>query len=235
MEEHGCHRRRHLPHWDLPGATYFVTTCLVGSISAEGLLDLERFRVGFNRLSPTDGFSRSEEKDRVWKKYFARADWWLDQQPAVRHLTDPALAEIVANAFRFWSGRRYDLLAYVVMPSHIHWVFRPIVGQVVNLSHTSVVNLSHNSPRVRFPRERIMHTFKRHTARECNKRLGRHGAFWQDESYDRCVRDDDELERIIQYIENNPVKAGLVSLPEQWPFSSAYERTESEILMGQPM
>jgi putative transposase len=65
--------------------------------------------------------------------------------------------------------------------------------------------------------------------------MGRCGAFWQAESYDHCVRDDDELEQIIQYVEFNPVKARLVDQPEQWPFSSARDRANSGLLLGQPI
>ena len=239
MEEHGLYRRRHLPHWDLPGATYFITTCLTGSIPAEGMLDLERFRNGLVKPNPNDSQPFSEKKDLAWKRYFARADWWLDQQPAVRHLSAPRLSEIVVDAFHHWAGKRYDLLAYVVMPSHIHWVFRPIVGQVGNQSCENsgqVGNLSYNGKkRIRFPRERIMHSLKRHTARECNKVLHKQGSFWQDESYDRCVRDDDELERIILYVENNPVKAGMVEKAELLRFSSAHKRRSNGIPLGMPI
>ncbi len=234
MEEHGLYRRRHLPHWDLPGATYFITTCLAGSIPAEGMLDLECFRNGLVKPNPNDSHPLSEKKDLAWKRYFARADWWLDQQPAVRHFSAPRLSEIVVDAFHHWAGKRYDLLAYVVMPSHIHWVFRPIVGQVVNLSSEcsgQVDNLSYNG-KIRSPRERIMHSFKRHTARECNIVLHKQGSFWQDESYDRCVRDDDELLRIIQYVENNPVKAGMVEQAKMWKYSSAYQRRIGDIPLG---
>src|ERR1019366_7977568 len=44
---------------------------------------------------------------------------------------------------------------------------------------------------------------------------------WQDESYDRLVRNDTEFERIVHYIERNPVTAGLVGIPEEFPWSSA--------------
>ena len=56
-----------------------------------------------------------------------------------------------------------------------------------------------------------MHSLKSFTGNECNRLLGRGSAFWQDESYDHWVRDDDELHRIIDYVESNPVKAGLVN------------------------
>ncbi len=77
----------------------------------------------------------------------------------------------------------------------------------------------------RTPRERIMHNLKSFTARTCNELLGRDGAFWQDESFDHCVRDEEELYRIIAYVENNPVKAGLVGEASEWAFSSAAPRS----------
>ncbi len=67
-----------------------------------------------------------------------------------------------------------------------------------------------------------MHSLKRYTARECNGLLGRSGAFWQPESYDRLVRNEAELERIVHYVEHNPVTAGLCERPEDWLFSSAH-------------
>ena len=61
-----------------------------------------------------------------------------------------------------------------------------------------------------------MQSLKRYTARQANKILGREGAFWQDESYDRMIRDGEEYARIIDYVLENPVKAGLVSKWEEW-------------------
>ena len=66
---------------------------------------------------------------------------------------------------------------------------------------------------------------KSYTARQANKLLGRTGEpFWQRESYDHWVRDEAEHRRIISYIENNPVKAGLVNSPRKYPWSSAKVR-----------
>ena len=74
----------------------------------------------------------------------------------------------------------------------------------------------------------LLQSPKGSTAREANRVLGRTGErFWQAESYDHWVRDDHELERIVAYIENNPVKAGLVARPEEYRWSSAAERTPS--------
>jgi REP element-mobilizing transposase RayT len=236
----GIIRQRHLPHWDVPNSTFFVTTCLAGSIPAQGLLEIEQYRENLlNAPRPTE-ISVPEWKKRCWKRVFVESEKWLDLQPAVRYLADPTLAGMVANSIYYFAGERYDLLAYVVMPSHFHWVFRP-VGQVSNLSSgkpvfdVSSADRLETCPTFRSPREQIMHSIKLYTARRCNQHLKRCGAFWQDESHDHCVRDAEELERIIDYIENNPVKAGLARTSEEWPFSSARDRIQQNIEFGQPL
>src|SRR5436309_683439 len=84
-------RRRDLPHWDVPHAAYFVTSCLAGSIPAQGLLDLERYRADLQCRPRPAGQSDLEWKVACSKRVFARTDAWLDQRPAVRHLADPRL------------------------------------------------------------------------------------------------------------------------------------------------
>lgn len=203
-------RKRRLPHWDIPGATYFVTTCLANSIPAQGLLDVEQYREKLESHRPAN-VNKQEWAARCWKLVFARADEWLDEQPAARQLEDSRLAEAVCQAMRHFAADRYDLFAYVVMPSHMHWLFRPRKAWAESL------------PQDRSPREVIMHSLKSFTAHQCNKLLNQSGKFWQDESYDHCVTDEDELARIVDYIELNPVKAGLCKRREEWRFSSAFD------------
>jgi hypothetical protein len=85
------------------------------------------------------------------------------------------------------------------------------------------------------PSRTDMHSVKLYSARHCNKLLGTRGAFWQDESYDHCVFDFEELGRVVEYVEKNPVRAGLVRIPEEWPFSSARCRLEQRIPIGQAL
>ena len=80
-----------------------------------------------------------------------------------------------------------------------------------------------------------MHSFKSFTANECNKLLGRTGQFWQDESYDHWVRDDEELQRIIQYVEQNPVKARLAEAAMAYRYSSANVRAATGNRPGDPL
>ena len=112
------------------------------------------------------------------------------------------------------------------MPSHIHWVFQPLESWVRGRTVAR---------QDRSPREHIIHSANRHTALECNRIRGSAGAFWQHESYDHWVRDAEELERIIRYVEGNPVKAGLVQAPEAWRFSSASARNSLGLEFGCPL
>src|SRR5881394_3150395 len=117
-------RRRRLPHWDIPGGIYFVTSCLEGSIPAEGLLrirEVEKQLVArrLQEQSP-DG------KDRHWKLLFVERERWLDGSPAVRHFENATVAEVAAHSIKFFHNVRYHTIAFVVMPSHIHWLFQPL-------------------------------------------------------------------------------------------------------------
>ena len=215
-------RRRHLPHWDVPGATYFVTSCLEGSIPSAGLAELRKYRLELASRVRPDG-QTAEAWDRNQQKLvFAKFDELLDGQPAVRHLADPALAQIVQTALLFFAETRCDVYSFVVMPSHFHWVFRPTEAYALQLGDAK-------------PRERLMQSIKTFSARHCNKHLGKSGTFWQDESYDHWIRDANELERIIRYVENNPVKAKLCVRPENWRWSSARWRLERGLPWGCPL
>ena len=74
------------------------------------------------------------------------------------------------------------------------------------------------------PLSAVMHSLKSYTAHRANELLGRSGQFWQHESYDHWVRDEEELERIVNYIAWNPVRANLVQEPHRWFFCSAHDR-----------
>jgi len=112
------------------------------------------------------------------------------------------IAEIVAEAIHYRNGKVYDLHAFTIMPNHVHLV--AFVRQRDSLTNS----LSD-----------IMENLKWYTALKSNALLDRRGEFWQHESYDHVVRSGEELERTIWYVLENPVKAGLVTSWEQWPWS----------------
>jgi putative DNA methylase len=179
-DAHERYRRRQLPHWDLPGATYFITCCLAGSLQARGVV----------RGAPLP-------------------DAMAGAVPGSRWLADRRVAAVVEAAMHHFAGTRYELLAFVIMPDHVHWVFQPLKGRST-LGGRPI------------SREVIQHSFLRYTGAACNRLLGRSGPFWQHESYDRVIRDEIELARVVEYVEHNPVRAGLCTRPEDWRFSSAW-------------
>jgi putative DNA methylase len=69
-----------------------------------------------------------------------------------------------------------------------------------------------------------VHSWKSYTAKQANTQLGRSGEFWARDDFDRYVRDEAHRAAVIAYIDNNPVKSGLVDRPELWPYGSAVRR-----------
>jgi hypothetical protein len=67
-----------------------------------------------------------------------------------------------------------------------------------------------------------------------NRRLGRNGRFWQPDYWDRFMRNEEQRSKAIRYIENNPVKAKLCRVPEEWPFSSARFRNPKTLELHVP-
>lgn len=115
----------------------------------------------------------------------------------------PETAKIVEDAFLHFDDVRYRLVAWCVMPNHAHVIFEQESG---------------------WPLARVVHSWKSFTANEINRTLNRTGAVWMREYFDRFMRDNDHLSTTIGYVEANPVSAGLVERPEDWRWSSAWQR-----------
>ena len=169
--------QRRLPHWVPDEAIVFVTWRRAGTLPhAPSVIRDGRSFVDHDRL--------------------------LDQAATgPRWLVDPRIAAMFVEALNYGESARhaYRLLAWTVMPNHVHLVLRP--------TH---------------PLPDVMRWLKAATAVRANAVLGRGGsAFWQREYFDRWLRSEKELAATIRYVERNPVTAGLVTQPEGWPWSSA--------------
>jgi len=209
----------------------FITACLEGSFSAAGLERIRQYRAELDARPRPDQFSEDEWEHRKHKLLFALVDDLLDHHSPVQHLADERLAEIVQDAFLHFAGERYTLLAFVVMPSHHHWLFLPDEKWSVEAVQRSI----RAEGRRRSPREIISHSIQSYTGTMCNRTRGAQGAFWQTETFDHWARDEAEMYRIIEYIERNPVKAGLVERPEDWRWSSARLRLLAGTKPGAPI
>ena len=149
---------------------------------------------------PVDVLHRllQEETDEVNRQH--RIEQLLDAGHGSCWLMQIDIADIVENSLLHGDGTRYRLLAWCVMPNHIH------------------VLIETNSA---YPLPTVVQGWKSYTARLINQRLGRTGTVWMRDYFDRYIRDDHHLAGVLAYIHNNPVKAGLTAHEKDWQHSSA--------------
>jgi REP element-mobilizing transposase RayT len=207
----GIHNRGYLPHVKREGASYFVTFRLTDSLPKEVLLKclaeragrLQRFHAaqeGAKRLGTT--LPKPQMLDEIERDYFRKPEAFLDKGRGACWLKRPEIAKLVADAVRFFAGERYRLDVWVVMPNHVHAVLWPMPDHTLS---------------------QIAQSWKRYTSRAANKILARTGdTFWQPETFDHWIRNDEEHTRCCRYVVNNPVKAGLCAEPQDWRWSSAW-------------
>ncbi len=202
--------RRRLPHWQPPDATIFLTWRLYGSLPREVL----------ERLSREARLIQKEAED-------SKSNWLGHEHPRFKSLEqhldhanygptwlkDEKLAALVIDSLFHFAHVRYELIAFVVMANHVHILLTPLEADGVFV-----------------PIKKITQGVKGYTARVGNESLQRTGQpFWQEESYDHWARNRDEIIQIANYIEYNPVIAGLAKTPEEWHWSSAWERLNGRL------
>ena len=240
--------RRHLPHQIPEGVPIFLTWNLKGALPREVLDRLEHERERLQREPPRPGESPRQRSLRHGKLIFAKADEFLDgagvgqpfqadatravrlesltycQPDAPLHLRDPACAKIVEDSILFGASDRYQLFAWCVMANHVHVLLTPIW----ELAKVTQGIKGYTAWKIHRLKRTVGQPFQadRDVAQPFQADRAKHVrleslTYWQDESFDHWARDEEELLRIIYYIENNPVKAGLCSDPKDWPWSSA--------------
>jgi REP element-mobilizing transposase RayT len=184
----GWHERGYLPHRDEPGLTQFVTFHLADSFPTALRSEWEHL------WSMEDDQRRRKELER-----------YLDKGRGDCALRKPEVANLVEENLLKHADGRYELRAWVVMPNHVHVLFR--------------VN--------KIPMSQIVGAWKKHTARQINDGIGRRGKFWAADYFDLFMRNADHERRTVRYIENNPAKAKLVRTPQDWRWGSARLRDAS--------
>lgn len=206
--------RRKLPHWQPEGVMFFITFRLTDSLPAQVIQELKAQRERERQVCRArfSGAQQWQELYKLDKKYFGQFDSWLDRciESSPRWLAQREIAQIVADVIYALDGERYRLIAYCLMPNHVHLA--------IDTAGYSIEPL-HQGATATYPLTDTLKRLKGRTARYCNQTLGRSGSFWHHESYDHVIRDQGEYQRIIWYILNNPVKAGLAEYWEDWKFS----------------
>ena len=187
----GWHERGYLPHRDEPGLTQFITFHLADSFPAS---------------LRSEWKAALEVEDNAERR--RQLEGYLDRGRGECHLRLPEVGRLMDGALRFYDGRICGLLAWCVMPNHVHALL-----------------CVRSEPLVR-----VIAQLKRYTAREANRILGRTGRFWAKDCWDTYMRGSRQQFETVKYIENNPVKAFLVRDPKNWPWSSARFRDEYGVL-----
>ena len=184
-----------LPHWRRDGATYAVTFRLADSLPQDVLQRWKAEREYTVRRAEQMGRPLSEiELCRLNELHSERVEKWLDQGHGSCILRDGRVARLVRDAMMHFNGERYDLLAWCVMPNHVHAVLRTYPGRDLS---------------------KILLSWKGFTGKKARETLGTvgDGDFWQKEPYDHLVRDEQDLSHHIAYVLQNPLAAGLIDWP----------------------
>jgi len=139
-------------------------------------------------------------KDKKDVQLRPRIEEYLDAGHGECWLKLPVISKLVEGALLYFDGDRYRLLAWCIMPNHVHTLVETRGG---------------------FPFGEVVHSWKSFTSHGANKILGRNGEFWQRDYFDRFIRNAEHYEKVVAYIEENPVKAGLAKIKTDWAWSSA--------------
>jgi REP element-mobilizing transposase RayT len=173
--------RRNLPHRRQTGVTYFVTFHLADSLPAQKRAALAEERKLWLALNPPPhNHHQIAEYHRNFSKRLHR---WLDAGYGSCVLAKPEIYRLAESVLTYFDGSRYALGEYVVMPNHVHALVQPSDA---------------------YPLDRIVHSWKSFSANQINKMTGSRGRLWHPESFDHIVRSAVQLERIEEYIRDNP-------------------------------
>jgi leucyl-tRNA synthetase/REP element-mobilizing transposase RayT len=180
------HQPDKLPHWQQSSKFIFVTWRLADSLPAAQLNQWHADREAWFGQHPKPW---THDIELEYHNQFSKTiDRWLDAGTGDCVLRDPAVAKIVANALMHFDGERYSMDSFVVMPNHVHALFQL-------------------APDVAL--EDVLHSWKSFTAKKINEAIGRTGKVWQEDYWDRMVRDSEHRANLQRYIERNPVRARL--------------------------
>ena len=205
------HSRGYLPHFEGAETVQHVTFHLADSLPNEvlGRLDEE---------------AREFPLDRRAIEFRQRIEAWIDAGHGSCLLREPPAAATVQSALLFFDGQRYKLMAWVVMPNHVHVLFHALPGWTVaqivaSWKKFTARKISAGSP----PGNADLQIGFGHAA---DLEIGVPGEtasrFWHREYWDRYIRNERHFRQAVQYIHENPVKAGLVTKAEDWRWGSAF-------------
>ena len=187
--------RGRLPHWEKDAGLYFITFRLADSLPPSVLKKVaERHRI--LEAAESSGVPLLPAQEAELTEYSPRRmEEYYDRGFGSCALKDQRIAGAMAAALRFKEGKHYRLLAWCIMPNHVHVVARLMPGADLAT---------------------VLKSWKQFSSKAANQVLGQKGRFWQKEYFDRLIRNKQEYSRATQYVVENPVKAGLKNWPWVW-------------------
>lgn len=180
--------RGRLPYWDKEEGLYFLTFHVADSLPRPVLTKISQRHRILEAARRLNANLLPEQKTLLAEYSPARLEEFFDRGAGACPFRDQRIAGSMAAVLRFRHGKHYRLLAWCIMPNHVHVVVRLFPGH--ELSKT-------------------VKAWKNFSAKTANQVLGTKGRFWQREYYDHLIRSGDELDRAIRYVVENPIKAGL--------------------------
>ena len=212
--------KRNLPHYQPIGYAYFITSRLVGTIPYSIYKKLKKdYEKRLKEIAELKSKTKKwNEYQELHKNYFLKTENILDSGSHGKlWLRNKQIATILANTFHFYDNKRYDLICYTIMPNHFHLVLFPKLERYKEFLAKHIAN--NNTEETFYYISKIMQDIKKYSAKESNKILHRSGKFWQNESYDHVIRNKEELLNIVNYVLDNPVKAGLCKTRDDWEWN----------------
>lgn len=182
---------RNLPHWRQPGITYFITFRLNDSLPREVVEEAKREKDAWDRrlAQQTVPDELLQEEYAAWqRRTWRKTESVMDQSHGSCVLRDPSARQLVADALLFFENERSSMHGFVIMPNHVHLTARALGDHQI---------------------EDVLKSWKGFTSREINKMLGQKGQLWQEDNWNRIIRDEAHWMKVMRYIASNPAKAQL--------------------------
>ncbi len=169
----GWHYRGFLPHCDDDTKIQFVTFRLYDSVP------LDVIEMWKTELEITE---ESEKSSAEFLKLQAKIFQYEDAGHGECLLVQKQVYDIVESTLLFYNNSKYQILEYAIMPNHVHVLIKINAGYSLS---------------------KIMHSWKSYTTNRIQKLLNRKGKIWMYDYFDRYIRNDEHLEKVIKYIQEN--------------------------------
>jgi putative transposase len=183
--------RGYLPHYDNPKKFQFITFRMADSLPAEALLKME---AALECCPPSERYKARKKRIQEWR----------DNGIGCCALRHPQVAQVMQDTLLKLDGTRYHLVAWCIMPNHVHTLIRP------------------NATLAKIVQSWKSFTGRWALTRNTELQLGiPSNQFWMPDYWDRFIRDRQHFFRVVKYIHQNPVAAGLCRRAEDWLWSSA--------------